>query len=689
MPLSMTQSEQKAINTIRTLSMEAVQKANSGHPGTPMALAPLGYLLFNEILQYDPSHPNLACRDRFVLSVGHASMLLYSLLHLCKVKQLDQYGVPTEEVAIDIEAIKNFRQFGSRCAGHPEYGHASGIEITTGPLGAGVATSAGMAIAAQWLAAKYNKPDFELFASNIYAICGDGDMMEGVSSEAASLAGHLKLNNLCWFYDDNGITIEGNTSLAFTEDVAKRFESYNWNVLKVDDINDLPQLRAAIDIFKKTKDKPTLIIVKSQIAFGSPKLAGSHEAHGAPLGNDEVKITKKIYGFNPDEDFNVDKDVYEIFENGIIKRGAELYKNFNEKFDKYKKNYPDLASEIAMLSSAGLKSDSKLPAGWDAGLTYFPADVKGMASRASSGKVLNQVAAGIPWLIGGSADLAPSNVTWLKFPGAGEFSVENRAGRNIHFGIREHAMGSIANGITLSGMRAYCATFFVFSDYLRPAIRLSALMNIPTIYIFTHDSIGVGEDGPTHQPVEHLAALRAIPNVAVFRPADANEVVEVYKTAVKLDNKPSIIVLSRQNLPTLDRTKFAAAAGVAKGGYVLIDANDGKPEFILIASGSEVGICVEAWERLTAAGKKVRVVSLPCFELFEEQPSEYREQVLPANVKKRIAVELGVEQGWKKYTGDQGIFIGMNYFGASAPAPQLMKHFGITSDNIIKTIEQF
>jgi transketolase len=683
----MTPSEQKTINTIRTLSMEAVQKANSGHPGTPMALAPLGYILFNEILKFDPANPNWLARDRFVLSVGHASMLLYSLLHLSQTKQLDQNGNSTNELAITLDSIKNFRQLGSRCAGHPEYGHAAGIEVTTGPLGAGVATSVGMAIATQWLAAKYNQPDFKLFDSNIYAVCGDGDMMEGISSEAASLAGHLKLNNLCWFYDDNGITIEGSTSLAFSENVAQRFESYNWNVIKVDDINDLPQLRSAIESFKKTKDKPTLIIVKSQIAFGSPKLAGSHEAHGAPLGDDEIKITKKVYGFDPEQNFTVDSDVYKTFENGIIKRGAEFFKSFNELFNNYKKSYPELAAELETIFSNN--SDSKLPPNWESNLTPFPADPKGMASRASSGKVLNQTASAIPWLIGGSADLAPSNVTWLKFPEAGEFSPENRAGRNIHFGIREHAMGSIANGITLSGLRTYCATFFVFSDYLRPAIRLSALMQIPTIYIFTHDSIGVGEDGPTHQPVEHLAALRAIPNVAVFRPADANEVSESYKTALNLNSTPSILVLSRQNLPTLDRTKFASATGVAKGGYVLIDSPDHKPEIILMASGSEVGICVEVWERLTAEGKKVRIVSFPCLELFERQPKEYRDEVLPTSVKNRIAVELGVEQGWRKYIGDQGHFVGMNSFGASAPAAQLMKHFGITSDKIYEIAKGF
>ncbi|MDR2644072.1 MAG: transketolase [Planctomycetaceae bacterium] len=674
-----TPSEKDAINTIRTISMEAVQKANSGHPGTPMALAPLGYVLFNEILNYDPAHPNWLARDRFVLSVGHASMLLYCLLHLSKVKQLDENGNSTDELAVTLDAIKNFRQLGSRCAGHPEYGHVSGVEVTTGPLGAGAATSVGMAIAAKWLQTKYNKPDFELFNSKIYTICGDGDMMEGITSEAASLAGHLKLGNLCWFYDDNGITIEGSTVLSFSEDVAQRFEAYNWRVIKIKDINNLPDLRAAIGSFINTGEKPTLIITKSTIGYGSPNLAGSHEAHGAPLGEEEVKATKKFYGFDPNDNFSIDGEVYGMFNEGIIHRGTEAYEIYRIRFERYKRRFPELGNELEMIAAG-----SKLPAGWDADLPVFPADVKGLASRVSSGKVLNQVAVNIPWLIGGSADLAPSNLTWLKFPEAGEFNSGNYAGRNIHFGIREHAMASIANGITLSGLRAYCATFFVFSDYLRPAIRLSALMKIPTLYIFTHDSIGVGEDGPTHQPIEHLAAIRAIPNVAVFRPADANEVTEAYKTALQLATTPSVLVFSRQNLPTLDRTKFASASGVSHGGYVLIDPPEGKPEIILMASGSEVGICVEAYERLTEAGKKIRVVSLPCIELFERQPKEYKEKVLPAEIKKRIAVELGVDQGWHKYIGDQGYFIGMQSFGASAPAQQLLKHFGITSEKIIE-----
>ncbi|MDR0521996.1 MAG: transketolase [Planctomycetaceae bacterium] len=679
MTLSMTPAEKLAVDTIRTLSMDAVQAANSGHPGTPMALAPLGYLLFNEVLNYDPANPkHWLGRDRFVLSAGHASMLLYSLLHLAGVKEQDS-GQP----AVSLDDIKNFRQIGSKCAGHPEYGHVAGAEVTTGPLGAGVATSVGMAIAAQWFAGRYNKENFPLFDYNVYAVCGDGDMMEGISSEAASLAGHLKLSNLCWFYDDNKITIEGSTALAFTENVAKRFDAYGWNVLHVDDVNDLPALRKAVETFRKTADKPTLVIVKSQIAFGSPKLAGSHEAHGAPLGEEEIKATKSAYGFDPEKKFHVAPAVYQTFADGIGKRGAAVYAEKGKLFTAYAEKYPELAAEIESIILG------KLPDGWETEMVPFPADAKGMASRASSGKVLNQLAAKLPWLLGGSADLAPSNLTWLKFDGAGEFSTQTPAGRNFHFGIREHAMAAAANGMTLSGLRAYCATFFVFADYLRPAIRLSALMKIPTLYIFTHDSIGVGEDGPTHQPVEHLASLRAIPNVAVFRPADANEVSESYKAAVQMTQTPSVLVLTRQNLPTIDRTRFASAAGVQKGGYVLArEATGSLPELIFLASGSEVGLCLEAREKLTAEGLSVRVVSMPCFELFEQQPESYRNEVLPPQVKARVGVELGVEQGWRKYLGDSGVFLGMSGFGASGPAGTLMKHFGFTVENLCKTAKE-
>jgi transketolase len=667
----MTPAEKKAVDTIRCLSMDAVQAANSGHPGTAMALAPLGYLLFNEVLQYPPEHPRWVNRDRFVLSIGHASMLIYSLLHLSSVEGQEK-GV----AAVSLDDIKDFRQLGSKCAGHPEYRHVTGIEMTTGPLGAGVATSVGMAIAEKHLAVRFNTDKQKLIDYSIYAVCGDGCMMEGITAEAASLAGHLKLDNLCWFYDDNGITIEGSTSLAFSEDTAQRFNAYGWNVLRVDDVNDLPQLRQAVETFKKTTGKPTLIIVKSQIAFGSPKLAGSHEAHGAPLGEDEIKAAKKVYGFDPDKKFAVDADVYETFYNGIGNRGkAQLaaWQKVTAEYDDSKRLY-----ELGQLGTS-------LPDNWDSAVETFPADAKGLASRASSGKVLNQLASKIPSIIGGSADLAPSNNTWLKDTAEikyGEFGPQNWGGRNLHFGIREHAMAAITNGLVLSGLHGYCATFFVFADYLRPAIRLAALMQIPTLFIFTHDSIGVGEDGPTHQPVEHLAALRAIPNVAVFRPADANEVAESYKAALKLQHTPSVLVLTRQNLPTLDRSQFGAVSGVAKGGYIVAKEQADKPDVILIASGSEVGLCLSSWEKLTAEGMKVRVVSMPCFELFEQQPEDYRNTVLPPMVKTRVGVELGVEQGWHKYVGDGGVFIGMTGFGASAPANVLMQHFGFTPENI-------
>ncbi|MDR0869766.1 MAG: transketolase [Planctomycetaceae bacterium] len=649
----MTPAEKKAIDTIRCLAMDAVQQANSGHPGTAMALAPLGYVLFNEFLCFDPKEAKFPNRDRFVLSIGHASMLLYSLLHLSEVK--DEYGKP----AVSLDDIKNFRQFGSKCAGHPEYGHTTGVEMTTGPLGAGVATSVGMAIAGKHLGARFS---YELFDYNVYAVCGDGCMMEGITAEAASLAGHLKLDNLCWFYDDNGITIEGNTNLAFSEDVEKRFKAYGWNVLKVDDVNDLDALRKAIKKFQKEDEKPTLVIVKSVIAYGSPHKAGSHEAHGAPLGEEEIRETKKFYGFDPDKKFVVEEDVYETFRKGIGKRAKEL----EEQEDVHSALRDPLWQEDSLFNSM------------TKGIREFPADAKGMASRVSSGKVLNQIPNANNFLIGGSADLAPSNNTWLKdYPA---FSPEHPEGRNLHFGIREHAMGAVTNGLTLSGLRGFCATFFVFSDYIRPAIRLAALMKIPTLFIFTHDSIGVGEDGPTHQPVEHLAALRAIPNVAVFRPADANEVAEAYKAAIALTETPSVMVLTRQNLPTIDRTKFGKAEGVHKGGYVVADSTN--PQVILIASGSEVGLCLDVYEKLNAEGIKVRVVSMPCFELFEQQPQEYKDSVLPPSVKARVGVELGIEQGWRKYIGDNGQFIGMTGFGASAPADVLMKHFGFTVENV-------
>ena len=673
--LSMTPDEKKTIDTMRALAMDAVQAAKSGHPGTPVALSPITYLLYNERMKYDSNRPNWPGRDRFVLSIGHASTLIYSTLHVARVKSLDADGKPTERPAVAMDDLKSFRQLGSRCAGHPEYGRVECVEMTTGPLGAGVATSVGFAMANNWLASRYNKPNFKLFDANVYALCGDGCMMEGISSEAASLAGHLKLSNLCWIYDSNRITIEGDTDLAFTESVPERFAAYGWNVLHVDDVNDLPALRKAFDAFEAEQDRPTLIVVKSVIAYGAPTKAGKESAHGAPLGDDEIAGAKKFYGMDPDVRFACDDDVYAQFANNLGKRGPELSAAWDASFEKYRAEFPDLAKELDAIFAG------KLPEGWDKPLEAFPADEKGMASRASSGKVLNQLAAGLPWLVGGSADLAPSNNTWLKDEAAGEFGPK-QVGRNIHFGVRENAMGAIANGLVLSGLRGYCATFFVFADYLRPMIRLAALMEIPTLFVFTHDSIGVGEDGPTHQPIEHLASLRAIPNVAVFRPADANEVSEAYKAAMNLTKTPSVMVLTRQNLPTVDRTKYAAAAGIAKGAYVLADC-DGTPDAILIGTGSEVGLCLKAADALAAEGVKARVVSAPCLDIFAQQSAEYRESVLPKNVKARVGVELGVELGWGKLVGDCGKFLGMTTFGDSAPAAKLMEHFGFTVDHVV------
>ena len=678
--ISMTPSEKKVIDTMRALAMDAVQQAKSGHPGAPMALPPITYTLYNERMKYDPKRPNWPARDRFVLSNGHASTLLYSILHVAGVRALDENGAPTNEPAVSLDDLKSFRQLGSKCAGHPEYGRTTGVEMTTGPLGAGVATSVGFAMANNWLAARYNRPGFDLFNSNVYALCGDGCMMEGISSEAASLAGSLKLSNLCWIYDLNHITIEGDTDLAFTENVPARFAAYGWNVVTVDDVNDLPALRKAFDAFEATNDRPTLVVVHSAIAFGSPNKQGTAAAHGAPLGDDEIAETKKFYGLDPEKKFAVDDDVYALFNDNLGKRGEKLSSEWYAKFEEYRKAYPTEAQELDAIFSG------KLPENWDAALEAFPTDEKGMASRASSGKVLNQVAAGLPWLIGGSADLAPSNNTALKDPSYGDYG-PGKPGRNLHFGVRENAMAAITNGLVLSGLRGYCATFFVFADYLRPMIRLAALMQIPTLFVFTHDSIGVGEDGPTHQPIEHLASLRAIPNVAVFRPADANEVSEAYRAILGLAKTPSVIVLTRQNLPTIDRSKYGDASGVAKGAYVVSDV-EGTPDVILLGSGSEVSLCLNAQEQLAIQGVKARVVSVPCFELFELQSKEYRDSVLPPTVRARVGVELGVEMGWTKLLGDAGKFLGMSSFGDSAPAGVLMKHFGITSERVVELAKE-
>ena len=663
--------EQLSINTIRTLSMDAVQAANSGHPGTPMALAPAAYALWNEVLRYDPQRPQWPDRDRFVLSCGHASMLLYAVLHLAEVRQADG------GLAVPLDEIRRFRQLGSRCPGHPEHGHTAGVETTTGPLGQGLGNSVGMAIASRWLAASYNRPGLDLFGFNVYAMCSDGDLMEGLGGEAASIAGHLKLANLCWIYDDNKITIEGNTSLAFSEDVAARFAGYGWNVVKVADVNDLEAFRRAIRSFEAADDRPTLIIVRSVIAWGAPNKHNTHGAHGAPLGEEEIKLTKAAYGWPPEAKFLVPDEVRDHFRRNLGARGRALREAWEAKFAEYKRQYPAEAEQLDLLFAGGLPKD------WDADVAPFPADAKGLATRVSSGKVLNQLGKRIPWLLGGSADLAPSTMTLLGFDGAGgDFLPGNDAGRNFHFGIREHVMGAICNGLALSGLRPYGSTFFVFSDYMRPSIRLAALMGLPVLFIFTHDSIGVGEDGPTHQPIEHLAALRAIPNLVVLRPGDANETAEAYKAALLLDRQPAALVLTRQNLPTLDRAKFAPAAGVQKGGYVLADAPDGKPQVILIGTGSEVSLCMAAYEKLAAEGIKARVVSLPSWELFDAQPKEYRDAVLPPGVTARVAVELGVEQGWRKYLGPRGRFVGMHGFGASAPVGVLLKHFGFTPEAV-------
>ncbi|MEX5214562.1 MAG: transketolase [Nitrospiraceae bacterium] len=664
------------INTIRTLSMDAVQAANSGHPGTPMALAPVAYCLWQMFLRFDPGDPIWPNRDRFVLSNGHASMLLYSLLHLCGVKAVNPQYETLGRLSVTLDDIKQFRQLDSKCAGHPEYRWTSGVETTTGPLGQGVATSVGMAIASRWMAEYFNRPDFPMFGYDVYALCGDGCLMEGVSGEAASLAGHLKLANLCWIYDNNKITIEGHTDWAFSEDVATRFIGYGWNVTRVGDANDLEMLERAFHTFQSTGDRPTLIIVDSHIAYGSPNKQDTHAAHGEPLGEEEIKLTKRNYGWPEDAKFLVPEGVREHFQAVMGRRGHEAREAWMALFVGYKRTYPDLADQLDRMQHR------RLPDGWDKALPVFPADAKGMASRDSSGKVLNAIGKHVPWLIGGSADLAPSTKTRLTLDGAGDFKAESYQGRNFHFGIREHAMSAVLNGLSLSKVRPYGSSFLIFSDYARPAIRLSALMEIPVIYIFTHDSIGLGEDGPTHQPVEQLASLRAVPNLIVLRPADANEVVEAWRLIMQLRHEPALLVLSRQALPTLDRAKYAPASGLAKGAYVLADAG-GTPDVLLLASGSEVSLCLAAADRLNTDGVKARVVSMPSWELFERQSQEYRDSVLPPNVTARVAVEQASTFGWTQYTGREGAVIGMRTFGASAPLKELQRKFGFTPEEIM------
>jgi transketolase len=669
--------DQLCINTIRTLAMDAVQQANSGHPGTPMALAPVAYLLWQRFLRYDPEYPIWPNRDRFVLSNGHASMLLYALLHLAGVKAVNPKYETLGDLAVSMDDIKHFRQLDSKCPGHPEYRITSGVETTTGPLGQGVANSVGMAIAAKWQAAHFNQPDVELFNYNVYAICGDGDMMEGVSSEAASLAGHLKLGNLCWIYDNNHITIEGKTKLAFSEDIASRFMGYGWNVTRVGDANDLELLARALNVFHQTQDRPTFIIVDSHIAYGAPKKQDTKEAHGEPLGEEEIRGAKRAYGWPEDAKFLVPEGVREHFSAVMGKRGHDLRTAWNAMFAQYTKTSPALADQVTRMQHR------ELPDGWDKNLPVFPADPKGLASRDSSAKVLNVLAQNVPWLVGGAADLAPSTKTRLTFDGAGDFEADNYAGRNFHFGIREHAMCSILNGMSLSKVRAFGSGFMIFSDYSRPPMRLAAIMEIPVIYVFTHDSIGVGEDGPTHQPIEQLASLRAVPGFITLRPADANEVTEAWRVIMQFRHEPAALVLSRQALPTIDRGKYASAASVAKGAYVLADSPDGKPELILMATGSEVSLCVSAYETLSAEGRKVRVVSMPSWEIFEHQSPEYRESVLPQAVTARISVEQASTFGWSQYVGHAGKSLGMKSFGASAPLKELQKRFGFTPEAVV------
>ena len=665
------------INTIRTLAIDAVQQANSGHPGAPMGLAPVTYCLWQEFLRYDPEDPKWLNRDRFVLSNGHASMLLYAMLHLAGVREVAENGEVLKTLAIPMEEIKRFRQLGSRTPGHPESHITTGVETTTGPLGQGVGNSLGIAIAGRWLAANFNRPGFEIFDFNVYAMCSDGDLMEGLGGEAASLAGHLKLSNLCWMYDHNGITLDGPADWSFSEDVATRFVGYGWNVTRVADANDLEMLARAFETFQKTADRPTLIIVDSHIGYGSPHKQDSNVAHGEPLGEEEVRLTKKFYGWPEDAKFLVPEGVRELFRDGIGKRGHDARAQWAKMFAEYSQKHPELADRLHRMQTR------ELPDSWDKNLPTFPADTKGLATRESSGKVLNALAQNIPWLIGGSADLATSNKTTLKFEGAGDFQAGGYAGRNLHFGVREHVMGASVNGLAVSGIRAFGATFFNFSDYMRASIRLSALMEIPSIFVFTHDSIGVGEDGPTHQPIEQLASLRAMPNLVVLRPADANEVVEAWKIIAQLRHQPVALVLTRQALPTFDRTKYGAASGTARGAYVLADAPGGKPDVILMGTGSEVSLCVEAYEKLKAEGIQARVVSMPSWEIFEQQDEAYKESVLPSSVTARVSVEMAATFGWERYVGLKGRKVGMHRFGASAPLKDLLKFFGFTAEAVV------
>jgi transketolase len=673
--------ERLAINTIRTLCMDAVQAANSGHPGSPMGMAPAAYVLWQRFLRFNPTDPAWANRDRFVLSAGHCSTLLYSLLHLMGTRAVNDHDEPRGEPSITLDDLKRFRQLDSKCPGHPEYRWTSGVETTTGPLGQGLATSVGMALAGRWLAAHFNRPGYNLFDYDVYALCGDGCMMEGISAEAASLAGHWKLSNLCWVYDSNKITIEGHTDLAFTDDVATRFLGHGWNVIRVSDANDLEMLDRAFRVFKATTDRPTLIIVESHIAWGAPHKQDTSAAHGEPLGEEEIKLTKRSYGWPEDAKFLVPDGVREHFREGIGRRGGELRTRWSELFEGYRKEYPELANQLVRMQRG------ELPDGWDKNLPVFAPSPKGVATRDSSGQVQNALAKNIPWLVGGSADLAPSCKTRLTFDGAGDFQAATCGGRNLHFGVREHAMAAVLNGMSLSKLRPFGSTFLIFSDYLRNPLRLSAIMEIPVAYVFTHDSIGVGEDGPTHQPVEQLASLRAMPGVVDLRPADASEIREAWRVLLPITDRPVALVLAKQEVPVIDRARYAPASGLARGGYILADPPGGQhPEAIIIASGSEVALALQAYEDLSAEGVGVRVVSLPSWALFGEQDRAYRDLVLPPAVTARVAVEQAAALGWERWTGDRGTIIGMHSFGVSGPGPEVRRHFGFTAEAVAEAV---
>jgi transketolase len=678
-----TDIDQLCINTIRTLSIDAIQKANSGHPGTPMALAPVAYVLWQRFLRFDPQDPIWPNRDRFVLSNGHASMLLYAMLHLTGVKAVDPDYEIVGEPSVSLEDIKRFRQLDSKCPGHPEYRWTSGVETTTGPLGQGIATSVGMALACKWLAARYNRDGFPLFDFDVYAFCGDGDFMEGVSSEAASLAGHQRLDNLCWVYDNNHITIDGRTELTYEDDVAARFAGYGWNVTRVGDANDLELLARGFQAFRNESERPTLIIVDSHIGWGSPNLVDTAQVHGEPLGEDEVRATKAAYGWPEDAEFLVPEGVGEHFDEGIGRRGRDLREAWQKLFDGYQREKTTLAREIEAMQRR------ELPEGWDRDIPRFEADENGMATRKASNQVQNAVAARIPWLLAGSADLTGSTSVGFKdVDGAEDFEPGSRSGRQLHLGIREHESAALSNGLSLVKLRSVWSTYLTFSDYAKPAIRLSALMELPVIHLFTHDSIGLGEDGPTHQPVEHLAGLRAIPGLDVIRPADANEVAEAWRAALDRHHQPVALVLTRQDVPILDRSRYASAEGLRRGAYVFADPDGGDPEVILIATGSEVALAAAAHEKLIGDGISSRVVSMPCWELFERQDQAYQDQVLPPEITARVSVEEASTLGWDRFVGPEGARIGMHTFGSSAPLKDVQTKFGFTPDKVAETAKE-